>query len=80
MRSSAWRWPTERSGSVDARMRGKREEEIDTVDARRGPAKAKFGVEGELFQKRQELIQPIQDMVFEELKDTLLRQRLHGHF
>ena len=26
-------------------------------------------MEGELFQKRQELIQPIQDMVFEELKD-----------
>ena len=51
-------------------MRGKREEEID---AKRREArelqKAKFGVEGELFQKRQELIQPIQDMVFEELKD-----------
>ena len=49
---------------------GKREEEIATkrIEARE-LQKAKFGVEGELFQKRQELIQPIQDMVFEELKD-----------
>jgi outer membrane protein len=51
-------------------MRGKREEEIDTKRREaRELQKAKFGVEGELFQKRQELIQPIQDMVFEELKD-----------
>lgn len=51
-------------------MRGKREEEIDTKRREaRDLQKAKFGVEGELFQKRQELIQPIQDMVFEELKD-----------
>ena len=51
-------------------MRGKREEEIDTKRREaRDLQKAKFGVEGELFEKRQELIQPIQDMVFEELKD-----------
>ena len=51
-------------------MRGKREEEIDTKRREaRDLQKAKFGVEGELYQKRQELIQPIQDMVFEELKD-----------
>lgn len=51
-------------------MRGKREEEIDTKRREaRDLQKAKFGVEGDLFQKRQELIQPIQDMVFEELKD-----------
>ena len=31
--------------------------------------KAKFGVEGELFQKRQELIQPIQEQLFQALKD-----------
>ena len=30
--------------------------------------KQKFGVEGELFQKRQELIEPIQQQIFEELK------------
>ena len=55
---------------LTSEMRGKREEEIATkrLEARE-LQKAKFGVEGELFQKRQELIQPIQDMVFEELKD-----------
>ena len=55
---------------LTSEMRGKREEEIATkrIEARE-LQKAKFGVEGELFQKRQELIQPIQDMVFEELKD-----------
>jgi len=51
-------------------MRAKREEEIE---AKRAEAKAlqkeKFGVEGELFRQRQELIQPIQDKIFEELKD-----------
>ena len=51
-------------------MRGKREDEIDTKRREaRDLQKDKFGVEGELFQKRQELIQPIQDRVFEELKD-----------
>jgi outer membrane protein len=51
-------------------MRAKREEEIE---AKRAEAKAlqkeKFGVEGELFRQRQALIQPIQDKIFEELKD-----------
>ena len=51
-------------------MRVKREKEII---AKRGEAKEmqkqKFGVEGELFLKRQELIQPIQLNIFEELKD-----------
>ena len=55
---------------LTAEMRGKREEEIATKrNEARALQKEKFGVEGELFQKRQELIQPIQDMVFEELKD-----------
>lgn len=51
-------------------MRRKREDEIS---GKRSEAtdmqKAKFGVEGELFQKRQELIQPIQEQLFEVLKD-----------
>lgn len=51
-------------------MRSKREEEIE---AKRAEAKAlqkeKFGVEGELFRQRQALIQPVQDRIFEELKD-----------
>lgn len=51
-------------------MRRKREDEIagkrsDATDMQ----KAKFGVEGELFQKRQELIQPIQEQLFQVLKD-----------
>ena len=51
-------------------MRRKREEEIagkrtEATDMQ----KAKFGVEGELFQKRQELIQPIQEQLFQVLKD-----------
>ncbi|HBP45519.1 MAG: hypothetical protein CL845_03590 [Crocinitomicaceae bacterium] len=55
---------------LTAEMRGKREEEITTKRREaRDLQKEKFGVEGELFQKRQELIQPIQDLVFEELKD-----------
>ena len=51
-------------------MRGKREAEIEAkrVEARE-LQKEKFGVEGELFRKRQELIQPIQDRIFEELKE-----------
>lgn len=51
-------------------MRGKRETEIEAkrVEARE-LQKEKFGVEGELFRKRQELIQPIQDRIFEELKE-----------
>lgn len=31
--------------------------------------KAKFGVEGELFKKRQELVQPIQDQIYNAIKD-----------
>ncbi len=51
-------------------MRRKREDEIagkrsEATDMQ----KAKFGVEGELFQKRQELIQPIQEQLFTALKD-----------
>lgn len=49
-------------------MRAKREEEIE---AKRAEAKAlqkeRFGPEGELFRKRKELIQPVQDKIFEEL-------------
>ena len=55
---------------LTAEMRAKREEEISTkrLEARE-LQKSKFGVDGELLQKRQELIQPVQDQVFEELKD-----------
>ena len=56
-------------------MRRKREDEIagkrtEATDMQ----KAKFGVDGELFQKRQELIQPVQEQIFEVLKE-LARNR-----
>ena len=50
-------------------MRQKREQEITEKRAEaKEMQKQKFGVEGELFQKRQELIEPIQQQIFEELK------------
>lgn len=50
-------------------MRKKREDEIAAKrEEAREMQKQKFGVEGELFQKRQELIEPIQQQIFEELK------------
>jgi outer membrane protein len=51
-------------------MRVKREQEIIKKRAEaKEMQKQKFGVEGELFLKRQELIEPIQQQIFEELKD-----------
>jgi hypothetical protein len=32
--------------------------------------KAKFGVDGELFKKREELVKPIQDRIFEAIKEV----------
>ena len=50
-------------------MRQKREQEIaDKRAEAKEMQKQKFGVDGELFQKRQELIEPIQQQIFEELK------------
>ena len=53
-------------------MRVKREQEIIK---KRGEAKEmqkqKFGVEGELFLKRQELIEPIQQSIFESLNQLI---------
>jgi outer membrane protein len=47
----------------------KREEEIAALEkSARDLQKAKFGVNGELFQKRQELIKPIQDKMYKALK------------
>jgi outer membrane protein len=51
-------------------MRQKREQEIITKRAEaKEMQKQKFGVDGELFQKRQELIEPIQQQIFDVLKD-----------
>ena len=50
-------------------MRQKREQEISSkrLEAKE-MQKQKFGAQGELFQKRQELIEPVQQQIFEELK------------
>lgn len=51
-------------------MRAKRIEEIKQkdIDAKEFQ-KQKFGVNGELFQKRQELIKPIQEKVYKAIKE-----------
>ena len=55
---------------LTAEMRVKREDEIAKKRAEaKEMQKQKFGVDGELFQKRQELIEPIQQQIFESLKD-----------
>ena len=54
--------------SEDARKQ--REEEImDREKKVRSMQKAKFGPEGELFQRRQELVQPIQDRIYGVIED-----------
>jgi outer membrane protein len=54
--------------SRDAKI--KREEEIITREREAKELQNKyFGVEGELFNKRQELIQPIQDEIYEAAKE-----------
>jgi len=50
-------------------MRAAREEEIMAKErAVKEYQKTKFGYEGELFQKRQELVKPIQDQVYEAIE------------
>jgi outer membrane protein len=52
-------------------MRKKREEEIaqKRVEAK-DMQKKKFGVDGELFQKREELIKPIQDEIYQAIQEV----------
>lgn len=50
-------------------MRQRREDEIRTKRSEaQEMQKAKFGVEGELFQKREELIKPVQDKLYEGIQ------------
>lgn len=51
-------------------MRTRREEEIlnKRIEAQQ-LQKAKFGVEGELFQRREELIKPVQDALYEAIQE-----------
>jgi outer membrane protein len=59
-------------------MKAKREQEIkdkkkEALDYQR----EKFGVDGELFKKRKELIQPLQDDIFNEIKE-LAKERSYA--
>lgn len=52
-------------------MKNKREEEIVIKEAEaRDFQKSKFGVDGELFKKRKELIKPIQEKLYNAVKET----------
>ena len=50
-------------------MKAKKIEEIEALErAAKEMQKAKFGPEGELFKKRQELIKPIQDNIYQKIE------------
>jgi outer membrane protein len=52
-------------------MRKKREQDIETrKQEAKDMQKAKFGVDGELFKKREELVKPIQDQIYEAIQDV----------
>jgi outer membrane protein len=52
-------------------MRKKREQEIEQKKQEaKDMQKAKFGVDGELFKKREELIKPIQDAIYEAIQEV----------
>ncbi len=52
-------------------MRKKREQEIEQKKQEaKDMQKNKFGVQGELFQKREELIKPIQDQIYEAIQEV----------
>ncbi|MCS6991953.1 MAG: OmpH family outer membrane protein [Chitinophagales bacterium] len=52
-------------------MKAKRRQEIEEKEkAARELQKKRFGYQGDLFQKRQELVQPIQDRVYDAIQKT----------
>ena len=59
-------------------LKAKRENDIKEKEAEiRDYQRSKFGVNGELFKKRQELIQPLQDEIFNAIKD-LAKERSYA--
>ena len=55
-------------------MKKKRETEIITKEKEvKELQKSKFGVDGELFKKRQDLVKPIQDQVYNVIKDMAVK-------
>jgi outer membrane protein len=58
-------------------MRKKREEEIEEKRKEaKELQKTKFGVDGELFQKREELIKPIQDAIYNAIQEVASQSAL----
>jgi len=58
-------------------MKKKREQEISTREKEAKEfQKQKFGVDGELFKKRQELVKPIQDKVYNAIKSVAEKKGL----
>jgi outer membrane protein len=58
-------------------MRRKRENEIITKEKEaKELQKQRFGVDGDLFKKRQELVKPIQDKVFNAVQELAKKERL----
>jgi outer membrane protein len=52
-------------------MKQKREQEIETKrQEAKDMQKAKFGINGELFKKREELVKPIQDQIYEAIQEV----------
>lgn len=58
-------------------LKRKREEEIITKEKEaKDLQKDKFGVDGELFKKRQELVQPIQEAIYKAIKEIAQAEAL----
>ena len=58
-------------------MKKKRENEIVNKEKEaKDQQKAKFGIDGELFKKRQELVKPLQDKVFNAIKTVAEKKGL----
>lgn len=58
-------------------MRKKREDEIIGKEKEvKNLQRQRFGVDGDLFKKRQEMVKPIQDKVYNAIKDLATRQQI----
>ncbi|HET6245514.1 MAG: OmpH family outer membrane protein [Bacteroidetes bacterium] len=58
-------------------MRKKRENEIITKEKEaKELQKQRFGVDGDLFKKRQELVKPVQDKVYNAIQELATKERL----
>jgi len=62
-------------------MRKKREEDIEQrrIEAK-NMQKQKFGVDGELFQRREEMIRPIQDQIYQAIQEVAAQGALMAVF